>query len=876
MTSGSDYVVIAARRPVAVALTAILHDWATQGLVDTCRVVDLDSLRDDHPAVPVMVLGPDEREGAALQQDLARTSSTRVRIAVVGVVDEDETVVDQAQATRVLGALKETVPGARFTQLAVTAGSPRSEWQRRSLVMFGWHNLAISPEQSSAPGRPAAQLSRSTSDPRWYMLLAGTLTSLLGLWPGQKEGPFDHASPPSGQLITPIRAYSRSLSSGSVQDALGARLIDVSERYPMPRVESGFAQVVDDEAGRAVGMAERLFQKHPDMMPRVRHATPPPRPKQIGAWQAIMGFLRFVGDALLKAPGQLVDAVRHAASRVVANTVQNAVFGGSDSGYAVVVRGVQADGSSATWAEYEQQLESVMRRTAESSELPPVPQKPQLWHDFVDGGLTLLDAGTRSQDLAPFTQGTQRAIVASTERVAPSPTDTFTLPASLAAFLPNWEIQPGDDIAVGRLFERLDHLARTQPHLGQAITAERNRLRQWAESARASYAGHVGRRLGDAHRALITEVAELTEQVNRLSAQPEVPNNVRELQDDLAMRVRVLSGVSVSIIAILVALTALGVFGWPWLLLGIFAVISGWITTGAFLHMRSSAQVYAAINRLERASTDLADAQRHRMEALEDLRRISRAYRQYLDWARVLGAFVHAPHGNPSAAAERSVHVGQGLPLNNAIGVATPDPDAVDDVANRWRGRLFPVGWLSEPWNEFRANMPASLGSMRHQLASDPTLLANDPVIDGMPALTRWSHAMAEHAASRSMSPTIQGRIAGLTLSDAEARDTLLTRVLVRDAEDGTAREVRRADFVAGLDGAQSGQDTFQAGLFADETSVVDVRNVRDVIRQTDATGLDVALVVVQVGGAYPVTQLAGTPIEAASAPRIESTGDFV
>ena len=877
MTSGSDYVVLAARRPVAVALRAVLLDLTLQGLVNPCRVVDLDALRADHPAVPAAWLGQDESTGVALQQDLAHARVDRIRVAVVGVVDDEESVVTQEQAVRVLDALQETMPGAPVTRLNVTAGSPGAEWQQRALVMFGWHNLAVSPEEARAPGSPAAPLRRSTTDPRWTMLLAGTLTGLLGLWPGQEAGPFDELQPPSGQLITPIRAFSRSLSSGSVQDALGARLVSVGARYPAPRVESGYAVTVDDEANRAVGMAERLFEKHPDMMPRVRHATPPPRPKQIGAGEAITNFLGFVGDALLKAPGQLVDAIGHAASKAVANTVQHAVFGGSDSGYAVVVRGVRADGSSASWTEYEHSLEGVIRRaTPGSSELPAVEQKPQLWHDFVDAGLTLLDAGSRSPELAPWTLGTQRAIVPSTDRVAPDPRDTFTLPASLAAFLPNWEIEPGDDIAVGRLFERLDYLARTQPHLGQAITAERNRLREWAEAARASYSGHVGRRLGDAHRAIIHEVDELTEKVDRLSAQPEIPADVRELQDDLAMRVRVLSGVSASLVVILVVLCVLQVFGWPWLLMGILLVAVGWLSGGAWLHMRSSARVYAIIHRLERASTELADAQRHRTEALEDLRRISRGYRQYLDWSRVLGAFVHAPHGNPSETVERDVHVGQGLPMNLAIGVAMPDGNAVDEVANRWRGQLFPVGWLSEPWEEFRQTLPASLGGVRHQLANDASMLFHEPVIEGVPALTRWSRALAAHAQTRSMSPTIQSRIVGLTLTDAEARDRLLSRVMVRDARSGDAREVRRTDFVAGLDTEQGRRDSFQSGLFADETSVVDVREVRDAVRQVEANGLDVALVVVQVGRALPVSQLAGTPPELDDTPTIDTSGDFV
>lgn len=877
MTASSDFVVIAARRPVAVLVRAILHDLTIQGLANTCRVVDLDSLREDHPAVPCSVLTEEGTEGVALQQDLAHQRPARMRLAVVGVVDDEASQVSQEQAVRVLDALKETMPGAAVTQLSVSAGGAGSEWQQRALVMFGWHNLAVSPEESRAPGSPAAPLRHSPSDPRWAMLLVGTLTGLLGLWPGQKAGPFDGLQPPSGQLITPLRAFSRSLSSGSVQQALGERLVTVSERYPAPRVDSGYAVSVDDEASRAVGMADRLLGKYPEMMPRVRHASPRPKPQQIGAGAAIKGFLKFAGDALVRAPGQLVQAISNAASRAVANTVQQAVFGGSDSGYAVVVRGVCADGSSASWAQYEHSLESVLQRTSTGGhELPPVEQRPQLWSDFVDAGLTLLDAGQRSADLAPWMQGTQRAIVATTARVAPDPQDTFTLPASLAAFLPGWEIEPGDDIAVGRLFERFDHLARTQPHLGQAIAGERNRLRIWAEAARASYTGHVGRRLGDAHRAIIQEVGELTEKVEQLSGREQVPDNVEEMQDDLAMQVRVLSAVSLSIVVILITLCILGVFSWPWLIGGILAVVAGWIGTGAMMHVRASARVYSILNRLHRANTELSDAQRHRIEALEDLRRISRGYRQYLDWSRVLGAFVHAPQGNAAAMTEREVHVGQGLPLNIAIGVAVADPHSVDEVANRWRGQLFPVGWLSDPWNEFVAARPSSLGSLRHQLASDESLLAHDPLIDGVPALTRWSRALAAHAATRGMSPGFQQRIVGLTMSDEAARDRLLGRVLVRDTNTGRPSEVQRADFVAGLDVDAGHRDTFQSGMFAADTTVLDVRSVRDGVRQVEANGLDVALVVVQMGQALPVSQLAGTPVTVEQARTLTNDGDFV
>ncbi|WP_297741475.1 hypothetical protein [uncultured Tessaracoccus sp.] len=877
MTSGSDYVILAARRPLAVLLSAMLQDLTVQGLVNTCRIVDLDALRDDHAAVPVKVLRPDGVAGAALQQDLANVDVTRLRVAVVGDVDDEECVVSQEQAVRVLEALQSTMPGAPITQLSVSAGSPDSQWQRRSLVLYGWHNLVISPEESRAPGRASSPLRSSTRDPKWAMLLCGTLTSLLGLWPGQAAGPFDDRQPPSGQLVVPIRGFSRSLSSGSVQHALGERLVSVAERYPAPHTSSGHVVTVDDEASRVVGMAERLFELHPDTMPRVRHASPPPRPRDIGVGAALKEFFQFLGSALSGAPGRLMRAVDQAASRAVASTVQNAVFGGSDSGYAVVVRGVRADGSSSSWAEYEQSLESVIRRsTRTSGDLPPVLQNPKLWRDFVGGGFSLLDAGQHAQGLDPFTSGSQPAIVPTTDRVAHDPRDTFTLPASLAAFLPNWEIEPGDDIAVSRLFERLDHLSRTQPHLSQAITTQKNRLREWAEDARNSYAGHVGRRLADAHRATIREVDELTEKVNHLSAQPEIVDDSAELQDNLAMQVRVLTGVSGSIIAILVALTALQVFAWPWLLVGIVMTFLGWMSSGAVLLTRSKAKEYALLNHLEQRQTALDDAIRHRMEALEDLRKISRSYRQYLDWSRVLGAFLHAPHGHPSEASERDVHVGQGMPLNIAIGVAVPDRDAIDDVANAWRGALFATGWLSEPWMEFQRELPASLGSFRMQLANDPALLESDPTIDGMPILTRWSRAMAAHAATRTVSASFQSKIVHETLRDTNARNRLLSRVIVRESHSGQASEVHRDEFMAGLDQDGQQRDSFQHGLFAAETSVLDIRSVTDTIRQDQSNGLDKALVVIQTGRAIPISQLAGEPVDAAGISTIEHSGDFV
>ncbi|RRD46033.1 hypothetical protein [Tessaracoccus sp. OH4464_COT-324] len=879
MMSGSDYVVIAARRPLAVALQGILRDWVLQGVVSPCRIVDLDSLQPQQDTVPAFSLSQAGCRGVSIRQELSGLRVARVRLCIVGCVDEEDTRALRDQAIALQSLLRESLPGAPTVLISLTVGSPNSQWQSRSLVMIGWHNLALAPEQSEAPGRSATPLAASLANPAWHMLVAGSLAGILGLWPGQRKAPFDLRQPPAGELLTPVRVFSRSLSSGSVQQELSSRLVSVDERYPAPYYDRRLSSMVDDEVPRAVEMAERLFEKHSYMMPRVRHATPPKPPSDISAWAAVGQFLRFVGDSLRRVPTEIVRA----ANRAVAQGVQNMVYGGSDSSYAVVVGGVRADGSSASWTDYEQSLDSVITRSMQDQggdgaqpTLAPIPQLRQLWSDYAAGGLTLLDAGERVEHLPPIRSGQQRSIIATTARVAPDPTNVFKLPASLAAFLPNWEIQPGDDIEVGRLFERFEVLSRNQPHLAQEISNERNRLRQWAEAARASYSGFVGGRLADAHRSVIQELDELDGRIEQLSSRPPEVDQTADIEDNMVMKVSVLSAVTLSVVAILVALMVLGVFAWPWLIVGIFAAGLSWLVVGAVNHMSSSRRVFEVLNRRRAADTELSDAKQHRIEALEDLRRISRGYRQYLDWARVFGAFVHAPYGYPQQHTDKTISVGQGLPLNIGIGVAKSDEDATDAVAANCRSRLFTAGWLTDPWREFQETPLPGLGTLEQQLAPDRlAMLSQDPVIEGEPVLSRWSRELARVARQRPVSDGMRQRVTGLTVENSAALNQLLTRVQVCDSATGQAREVNREEFIAGLE-TEVAVDSFQPGLFAKDSSELDVRQVRQNLPQNDMFGLDQAIVVVQLGGDFMVTQYAGTPIVAGYTPEIHETGDFV
>ena len=75
--------------------------------------------------------------------------------------------------------------------------------------------------------------------------MIAALVRLLGI---ERFTGIDDRQAPSGGLIVPVRAFSRSLSSGSVQDALAQRLVSVHDRYPTPRVDASYALSIDDEA----------------------------------------------------------------------------------------------------------------------------------------------------------------------------------------------------------------------------------------------------------------------------------------------------------------------------------------------------------------------------------------------------------------------------------------------------------------------------------------------------------------------------------------------------------------------------------------------------------------------------------------------------
>lgn len=856
-STSSDVSIILGRRYTAVQLTAILRDWSALSLIKPVLVIDVDRIGQSDSRVPALALDPTGSRPVLLQEHLGRARVRLARVCVVNQLDETDQIVDASTAGSVLDVVRQAVPGASLVQAVVSTGSPQADWAGRVEPIIGWHNLALSPEDSASPQQGSALLGPDAADPRFLTHVVGALATLLGSWRGQENGLLDDRGAASGTAVVPVRTFSRALAADAVEDTLTDHLLGFGQRYPLPRIAAGTAVVVDDEKATATSMADALWSKHADVLPRAR-VTPAPEPRQEQGFLVVLKqFFLFMLNAVKNAPRALAEEMLHSARARVARGVENIAYGG-DSRIAVVVKGVRSDGSQASWGQFESELEAAIQAGMPNTDLAAPAQKPALWRDFVDAGLTLLDAGHRSDDLTPIHQGTHQAVVSTTSVVAPHSGDSFVLPDQLAAYLPGWTIEPADDIATRRLYSGLDELTRTTPHLSQVVGAEKQRLRVWAGKHTNSYVGAVGGRLGGAFRDTIDEVQKLEDRIKQLLQEDVMPDTIATQQEKLSRRLRTFA---LGMFAACLLVVLLTVFSILTVLVGIIVVVVvlfAWLAGGAWMYLRGQRDLYAYLHRRRSAASSLQVAQRHRQEALEDLHRLARAYRQYLDWSRVFGAFVHTPLGHRAPREHATLPSGHGLPRSMRLGVAVPQVEVIDEVCDRWRRELFPSGWLSTYWAEYLHAAPSELGQTRFAVQADVNLLFQDPNLDGQgPILSRWSSIVAAKATERPAPEGFLKRIKELTMSDEKARAQLLSAVLVHDPDSGSPVRESQIDFVSGLDNDYAGQHlAFLDSMFSPSPATLDARIVRETVLRTQSDGLTVATVLAQFGAGLPVSDL--------------------
>jgi hypothetical protein len=851
-----EVTLLVARRATATSLLDILRDWSALGFVRPTHLVDVDSVRPDDLRVPCWIVENGTARVEILQENLANSGAvTRVRLCAVTEAAETVHSVTADEAHELQGVVRASLPDVRLTTvhaIGVTLqGAPTTE----ELAWLGWHNVAVAPENSSAPTAGVSPIVAGDTTLR-RTHLAASLCSLMGLWRDEDGCAFDDRPLLPGQMVMASRSFNRHLSATDVENELLRRMISMDEGLPVPRLDGSSAWVIEDEVTAVTEMADQLLDLHRDVMPRQRQ-MPPARPlEKLGPLKAIKMLLSFLWSALINAPRAFLDAAVYRISQQAASLVGSTVFGTGDSEYIVVVKGVRSDGRCASWAEVDEAVAGAadrlgVPRTSEGANA----DLSSLWKDFVGGGLTLMDAGTRLVDLPPLNKGGRRAVVRTADRVAPNPADTYEPSPSVAGHIQGWRLSSNDVVQARLLDGQLGRLAESQPHLRSDVEKDRARLQKWFQPRRRSYTGQLGSRLGKAVHQTREEIARLVEALGRAVQTAAVPDEIAREQDRLATTLRLILVVAVVLVAGVIAFVALGPLA-PIIgaLIGAAVVIT-WFVSSMVAFLNGQRNLFALLHRREELNTQIGVLRQQLADAIEDLRRLSRAYRQYLDWSRALGAFVQAPLGSPPAKAGRPIVVGTGLPRNCRMGLARPDEPVIEEVAMLLKQDLFTAGWASQFWDSFIADVPVELGKDAFRVREDNELLWSDPGVASHSVLTAWSLAIVARGIRVEAVPQLRERVWELLLKgNSDLTSRLLAQVETRSFGTGDIEALDYASFMSDLDAGQwvgGAHQAFDRKMFATTPAASQPWQVTETWTGQPSRGLSRTAVVTQLSSGF-------------------------
>lgn len=580
--------------------------------------------------------------------------------------------------------------GMSITRVHVVAMSLLAAQTRPIEVSGGWHSLILAAEDRYGPGEAAVKLQQGDRG-MCAMHTAAGLAGLLGLWAGIPHSALDGATPPSQQLVRLARCYFRSIDADHITAELGDLVTDTASAAPRTCHDEEELPPPPDEARSLADAAEALLRLHPEVLRG--NVAPPERPqvKVIGWWRMLKMFVGFLWAAMRNAPRDWANGVVAVANQGMANLVQRMV--GVDSQYRVIANGRMADGRLASWQEIDRALDSVQDAAGVGDACTePIALGP-LWQDFFEVGLSLVDGATRNPGVPLPKYGTRDAVISRAADVAMPPSEVYRISPAVAAQLGNLGVPHIDPCDLRLCDLALREISRRPPTV--KLASEEDSLRAWRDKVSHTYAGRVGEALSRELDALRAEIDQLMQRMHASSGAAPVSGDV---QERLGGRMRATTLIGLLAILGLLAARAMGLIS-----SGIAAIIAlvglvVWFTAMFVMFLRAQRDVFALVNRLE---ADVGDEKRMRArlgEALAEYSRISVAYRQYQDWARVLGAFLAAPLGGTSADVVPEPKFIRGrLPRSVQLGSVVADRET-ELVAARLRRHLYVVGWLSGPY----------------------------------------------------------------------------------------------------------------------------------------------------------------------------------
>lgn len=768
-------------------ILAVLADYSAVGLLRSFAWVDAPS--GAASSLPAALVTDGQMSPVVLQQILTARRYDRVRLAVLVPVEAPrEARIPLAVELQVEQVVRSSAIGAPITllRLLYTAGTAATVTADPSLVLEGWHNLLVAPENPSGPELASATLDRLTDPLDVARYVAPVVAGVTGLWADIDRTPFDAAAILPGLTIRAVRAFYRQLDTADVEERLRAQLFDSSGRLPLPRADRVPVVFIDDVATATQSMARALWTKHRDVLRGPRLSVGGEAAQRISMGIALRMFLSFMGSALWRAPSAWISSALGSVSSVVATTVQNAVFGRSGSAYDVV-----AGAEPASWQDLGRSADTLGDALAEPAGGKHLAHQDlsRLWTDFVSVALTLADGGRRSTSLEPVRVGAAVGVVRNCSDVVPSAADRFAaIPGSLAAVAGVSAVEATDLLEAAALRGRLQRLY-GDPAAGVEARRAAASLDDWLQTVSKSFAWQAGSILVDYLQRARSEVAGLVQQIRGTTNRDDVEAQLSQRQHTIGLILKTFGWGVFGGLALLVVVAALGGVGWK------FAIVTGGVLLAVYLvitlalFLLTQRDLFAEMN-LRQSQLSRLDAMHTNLRsAVQDLSRLSGAYGQLLAWTRVLGAVLRAPFGSAAAPDPAPGQLIDGLPRSTCLGIAMPGFDDTQTAIDWIEQRLYSVGWLTRPWEDM-------LGEAGKQLREAPAALFVMPGAGTGSPLDQWSSAVAGGQVQARGADALWQRVEQMLTESAGPVGDTLTRAVFVPASDRTVPE---AEFSTGV-----------------------------------------------------------------------------
>jgi len=853
------FTVIVAPPGPADGVLAALQDWSGLGLLEEFLWIQ-PPRADGLPDMAVLRVASGRLTGATLNAALADYDGGPLQLCVLVPRFRGTVLISTELEQRVSAAL-ERAANSPICRVRCVFTRPGGDAGRVSepIAREGWHNVVLAADDAEGPDAVHLPLMPSTDPLDIGSHAAVGVAGLLGLWKDTPDGVLRDSRVNPGENLRLVQTYYRHLIATDVESNLRAAVTDTKDGLPRPRLRGASAVYVEDVSHATAGMAGELWARHEHLFRGPRVSPPKIGTTMVGPMEALRMFARFFWAALKNAPQSWYRAQVAAVSGGIARRVHGVVFGSSESAYTVVVKQITTDGLPVSWLDLGEAAGEIDRALADSEDDGPRSgahaDLSTLWNEYLSGALTLADGGERVAELPPVTLGVKLAVVRNVDDVVPTDRTDFRLPSGLIpATVGTDQVRAYDTLAVYNLEQRLVAKADT-PGLEIEISRALADLRAWRAKAGDSYAVKVGNRFGKAILGTTQEVQGLLAQL-REAAGSDDSQAAEAHQRRLGRRLRSILAISLIVLAALGTLAGMSVIDWT---LGAILGVTLLVLAAILMVMTFGLgwrQLFQLINR-GRSSEPLADSITANLrQAVRDLRTLSEAYGQFLEWSRVAAAFLAEPYPAGGLGRVRRLRLTGEFPRAVKIGEAEPNAAAIASVAAGLRKEVFTVGWLSPVWQELLGDAEHRLGPDAHDLKDAPTRMYGElsaATVGRESLLSRWVDLIVAEGPGLSGSDALWERVLSLLRGPPAAEvDRLLCSIRVLGTPDG-----RRTDLARFLNGVQQSDGQrrerfFDAALLSPRASTAGSARVDSVMSATRWDGLSRTDLVLEMGASIP------------------------